>query len=211
MTRKPSSPLNLTEEAAVIFPIIQSSLELYHQGRIRDFDVVGLYILAYLSLRRPRSWSNGLLPHRIIPDESTALLSGESAVHEEKLWDGYTSALLTDLPPTLLQLLDEQYLRRKLQLRCDGEEGDRKEMWSAVSVMDVFNRLQLTGIKCNVDHYVNKVRKNAIQYYSLNHAENQMLHMFLRQSLVLWAAGHRPFKLLFFVPAPLTVLKVSET
>lgn len=164
MTRKP--PLTLTEEAAVIFPIIHSSFELYQRGRIRDFDLVGVYILAYLSLRRPRSWSNGLLPHRIIHEESTALASGASAVDTEQLWDGYSSTLLIDLPPALLRLLDEQYLCRKLQLRCKGVEGDSEELWRAISVMDVFNRLQLTGIKCNADHYVNRVRNNTFRQCS---------------------------------------------
>ena len=51
-----------------------------------------------------------------------------------------------------------------------------------LTVMDVFNSLQLSGIKHNTDNYINR-------------------------SIVLWSLKMRPVRLLFHIPSPMEVLR----
>ena len=87
--KKQSKVLSLSEEAQIVHPIISFYYEEYEAKRIRNYDLAAIYILIYLTLRKPRSWSNGKLKEPIIP------------VHEP-----FPSMKVVDLNTTVQQLLD---------------------------------------------------------------------------------------------------------
>lgn len=169
MSMTPQS-FELEEEATKIGPILSNCSSLYHSGRISAFDFVGIFILTYLGLRRPRSWSNGRLKYPL----SSTLRRG--------------IAFAGNLPPStelssisgLLDILDRGYVAKRMNREAE-ETGD-SERFSRITILSIFDNLQLRGIKKNADNYVNKC-------------------------LVSWAYGQRPCLLMFRVPSPLEVLQ----
>lgn len=155
----------LQHEAVKIFPILQNVLEKFVNEKISSYDFVGIFILCYLSVRRPNGWSNGRLRQTIV--SSMTETDKNITISSEKLSN------ITGL----LDLLCLQYLERKLKYK----DVDSLCV-SDLTVLDIFDRLQLTGIKQNKDNYVN-------------------------HSIILWSLGLRPFQLLFYIPSPMEVLR----
>lgn len=149
--------VDLRKEAEVIYPIVHECYELFLQGLLKDYDLVSVYILVYLIVRKPKSWSNGKLKDVII----TQLPSVDSI-------------RIRDTPASFQAHLTVDYVRKKLKLTEVAAEAFR--------LVDLFNTLQLSGIKHNADNYINHC----------------MVH---------WACGRRPVKLMFRIPSPMTVLR----
>ena len=147
----------LSQEAEVVHPVIQECYELFQQGTIRDYDLVGIYILTYLIVRKPKAWTNGRLKKAIVDDIAHV-----------------SSMKICDAPSTFQKRLSTNFIQKKLKLS--------EEQSSEFRLVDVFNTLQLSGIKHNADNYINHC----------------MVH---------WACGSRPVKLMFRIPSPMTVLR----
>ena len=121
----------------------------HQQGALTDYDFAGIFLLAYMALRRPKSWAGGL---RRVSTEAGSIEIGASRP--------------LGSVPGLVDRLGEEYLRRKL--RCDPTE---------LTVMDLFARLQFVGIKKsskkkNTDNYVNATMVN----WSLGCRPYRLLH-----------------------------------
>jgi hypothetical protein len=154
-------------EAETLLPVLSHCVQLHFDGGISSFDLAGVFILCYLGLRRPRSWSNGALKSTVSSSFSLAIQSFTPL-----------SARISSIPG-LLDILGKEYLIKKI-----GKGGDPKfcaDDIINVSVLSIFDQLQLSGIKKNTGDYVNR-------------------------SIVCWAYGLRPFYLMFRIPSPLEVL-----
>lgn len=153
-----SSSRSLSEEASLLHPLLVLCFESH--PFIADHDKVGIFILLYLSLRKPVSWCGGLLRPPII----TSLAA---TVH---------SVTLSSLPIPVKEVLDLEYIEKKLRPLKSLIAADNAR------IVDIFNLLRLAGIKHNANDYVNR-------------------------SLVLWASGERPYRLLHYIPTPMEVLQ----
>lgn len=153
-TREP----DLQAEAQILYPIIHSMQKRHEARELSHCDFAAVFILAYFTLRRPKSWCNGRLKDNILPIN-----------HIE------TSILLKDLDEDFLRLLDVDYVSKKLHFKS------AEQALSNLSIIDIFNQLQFLGVKHNADHYINK-------------------------SMVMWAVGQRPVRLLHYIPTPSEVL-----
>lgn len=117
---------SLEEEASILSPIVDEWFTLVTEKKLPEYDFGGLYILAYLSLRRPHKWSCGKFP---------TLLADP---------DDYYSSKLVDIPH-ILPLLTERYL-----LKIFGVN------YVEITVISIFASLRFTGIKKNSDNFVNQ-------------------------------------------------------
>ena len=152
---------HLIIEAEVLLPILSYCALLHTEDKISSADFAGVFILSYLALRRPRSWSNGALKARISSSFSSSVLSVlPMSVNVSSI-------------PGLLDILGRDYLMKKIGKGCDGITD--------VTVLSIFDQLQLSGIKKNTGDYVNR-------------------------SIVCWAYDLSPFHLMFRIPSPLEVL-----
>lgn len=154
-------------EAETLLPVLSHCVQLHVDGGISSSDLAGVFILCYLGLRRPRSWSNGALKSTV---SSSFALAIQSSIP--------SSARISSIPG-LLDILGKEYLIKKI-----GKRGDPKfcaDDIINVTVLSIFDQLQLSGIKKNTGDYVNR-------------------------SIVCWAFGLRPFHLMFRIPSPLEVL-----
>ena len=154
-------------EAETLLPLLSRCVQLHVDDGITSSDLAGVFILCYLGLRRPRSWSNGALKSTVSSSFSLAILSSIPL-----------SARISSIPG-LLDILGREYLIKKI-----GKGGDPKfcaDDIIDVTVLSIFDQLQLSGIKKNTGDYVNR-------------------------SIVCWAYGLRPFHLMFRIPSPHEVL-----
>jgi hypothetical protein len=152
---KTETSAKLQEEAQVLAPIIEKYYQSFVIQEVSPFDFAGIFILLYISLRKKKNWSNGPI-QKIVENE-----------------DSYQSIYLFNLPD-LLEILDSKFIQKRL--KCTEHE------LSTVRVMDIFNRLNLIGLKNDSDLHVNRC-------------------------IVKWALGERPIKLLSYIPTPMEVLK----
>jgi len=147
----------LKSEAKNFSLIAREWKNMYLNKDLSPSDFAGSYILYYLGTRRKNKWAGGNLKKSII---------------EHRKENEAVSKRVCDIPG-LLQVLDPDYLFRKLSIDI-----------TEISVITVFNRLTLTGLKANNDNYVNV-------------------------SIVLWALNQYPFRLLFHIPSPMAVLRMQ--
>lgn len=133
----------LHREALTIHPLIQSSVELFRMGLILEFDLVGIFILAFLSVRRPNRWSNGRLTQPISNETSKIMC--------------VCSVLISSIPH-LLDLVNSSYIQQKLKLK------NTAELLEKVRIFDIFNLMQFSAIKCNSDNYLNR----SIVHWAMN-------------------------------------------
>jgi hypothetical protein len=119
----------LAIEAEALIPLIDWCSCEYKEGRLTDYDFVGIFVLAYLALRRPNTWLGGKLK--------------EPISNSDRRDKGYLSVAIVNGPPLLGQLLNLDYLKRKFGASVN-----------TLSVVDVFNRMQFVGIR-NKDNYIN--------------------------------------------------------
>jgi hypothetical protein len=88
---------NLKEEAIFIHPIIIKYYRLYEENLVTAYDLVGIFILVYLAVRKPKTWANGRLTSPILPPNTE-----------------FPSIKLIDLPD-VLPLLGESSLKKNCQ------------------------------------------------------------------------------------------------
>ena len=160
----------LVDEALTIEPILSHCCNLHREEKMSASDVVGVFILSYLGLRRKKSWSNGRLKSLM----STALTRNSTSTVTVP-----SSVELTSVPG-LLDILCRAYVAKRMGRGSDDRVDI--ERFVGVTVLSIFDGLQLCGIKKNADDYVNRC-------------------------LVGWAYGVRPCFLMFRIPSPLEVLK----
>jgi hypothetical protein len=118
--------MQLDEEAVILSPIFCDWFALVAENTLFEYDFGGLYILAYLALRRPRKWSSGKFP--------TPLCHSEN----------FVSSKLSDIPH-IIHLLSEKYL-----VKLFGQDLDN------VTVVSIFASIRFTGIKKNIGNFVNE-------------------------------------------------------
>jgi hypothetical protein len=159
---------NFATEASRVQPILSHCETLYHSGEMSPSDLAGIFILSFLGLRRSKSWSNGSLK-KLISESLTSTTYNSSS---------RPSSIEIASVPGLLDILDESYVKKRIMkaYKNSSEDGIPK-----VTVLSIFDGLQLRGIKNNADDYVNRC-------------------------LVNWAYGFRPCCLMFRIPSPLEVL-----
>lgn len=160
---------NLATEALRVQPILSYCESLYENGQLSPSDLAGIFILSYLGLRRNKSWSNGCLKILISQSLTSTNCNASST----------PSSIEISSVPGLLDILDESYVMRRIMKMYKNsldEDGVPK-----ITVLSIFDGLQLRGIKNNSDDYVNRC-------------------------LVNWAYGLRPCCLMFRIPSPLEVL-----
>ena len=117
---------NLEEEGNLFSPIFQEWYGMVLNGELSEADFGGLYILSYISKRRPKKWSAGLLQEPIL---NTFF---------------YQSKKLSEIP-FILDLLDEKYLRKLFPLQFND-----------LTVITIFSSIKFTGIKKNTDNFINQ-------------------------------------------------------
>ena len=118
----------LKDQASTIHPSIEYFQKLYQEKEIKPYDLVGIFILSWLSIRRQSSWSNGRLKESFSQSQfdSIPILYVSAKVESIKI----------------------PYLCKKLKCK----EKDLNHL----SLIDIFNTLQLSGIKHNNDNYINR-------------------------------------------------------
>lgn len=113
-------------EAKLLTSTFQCWYIMVERGELMDYDFVGLYILAYLGVRRPRKWISG------------KLLCAEIETEELK------SSTIGNIP-YITDLLSITYLAKHF-----GEN------FQSTKIISIFNQKQLCGIKKNSENFVNK-------------------------------------------------------
>ena len=159
--------IQLKFEAEILLPVLSYCVLLHDEGAISGADFAGVFILCYLGLRRPRSWSNG------------ALKSTVSSSFLPAIFSSIPLSAKISLIPGLLEILGVEYLIKRMGKGC-GAKFSADDITN-VTVLSIFDQLQLSGIKKNTGDYVNR-------------------------SIVCWSYGLRPFHLMFRIPSPLEVL-----
>jgi hypothetical protein len=101
-------------------------------NRMAAFDLVGAFILSFLSKRKPRRWATGKLKSSS-PSSSLKSLPNK------------TNSRTIQSVPGLLDLIDSNYLVKKLGVQDT----------SNVTIIDIFASLRFAGIKKNTDDYIN--------------------------------------------------------
>ena len=157
---------NLEEEAIVIEPILAHCYHRYQNHGMSASDMAGIFILSYLGLRRRKAWSNGRLKSLV----STSLNLDSTSTECSPFSVAISSV------PGLLDILDRGYVAKRMNKKGDSLNDDQD--FHGVTVLSIFNTLQLRGIKKNADDYVNRC-------------------------LVGWAYGLRPCNLMFRIPIQL--------
>ena len=134
--------------------------KLYLDKVLSDCDLCCAFILACLAARRPKKWACGNMKPSVISDQ------------EEKLDLSLVSSPIVDIPG-LLNFLGKPYIEAKMERRAEE-----------ISVIQIFNQIQFTGIKKNYKNYVNT-------------------------TMVFWALKKRPYSLHFRIPTPMEVLQMQ--
>lgn len=121
---------SLSQEAEFLHPYVVKYYELYRFEQLLVWDLVGIYILLTLSLRKQNNWANSLLPEPIADRKS------------------YRSILLSDIPD-ILERLNPVFLQKRLKTTPSLTI-------ESLTVLDVFNHFNLQGLKNNNDLHVNR-------------------------------------------------------
>ena len=159
---------HLKIEASEVEPIMRHCAILQQSSQMSASDMAGVFVLSYLGLRRPNAWSNGKLKSVVsssLPDDVKNPVPLSVKISEV---------------PGLLTILGANYLSKKFGVNCASIIGDAEV--PMITVLSVFDSLQLRGIKNNTEDYINKC-------------------------IVHWAYGLRPCCLMFRVPTPMEVLR----
>lgn len=122
--------LDLNKLAEIIHPFLLNCYHDYLDGKIYAYDLVGIFILSFISIKKPRTWCNGKL---------------KTMIHNK---DKYNSSNLSNYPQ-LISWLQIDYLAKNLKCSCSTD------MISSLTIVDIFNQLKFKGIKDNNNNYVN--------------------------------------------------------
>lgn len=155
-------------EAAKVEPTMRHCAILQQSGHMSASDMAGVFVLSYLGLRRPNAWSNGKLKSMV-----------SSSIPDNVKNSSPLSIKISEVPG-LSAILGANYLNKRFGVK-HGNIVDVDEV-SMITVLSVFDCLQLRGIKNNTEDYINKC-------------------------IVHWAYGLRPCRLMFRVPTPMEVLR----
>ena len=137
---------SLSVEATILEPILSYCYSLYKQHILKDYDFVGIFILAYLGIRKPKSWLNTKLKTSIFQEILLENMNnGHENGHENIQFDEYKSIEIKRIPG-LLDLLNPIYLQKKLN--CIDVEN--------ITIISFYNNYRFTGIKKNINDYINK-------------------------------------------------------
>ena len=126
-----SLKLDLNTLAGIIHPFLLSCYHDYLDGKIYSYDLVGIFILSFISMKKPKNWCNGKLK-TIINDKNN-----------------YNSSNLSNYPQ-LISWLHMDYLVKNLKSSC-------VDIISSFRIVDIFCQLKFKGFKDNNDNYVNKL------------------------------------------------------
>ena len=121
--------LTLKVQAEIIYPFLLDCYHAYVNGKLNGCDLVGIFILSFLSIRKSKNWCNGKLKTKINEKEN------------------YSSSRLSRFPQ-LLHWLNVDYLIKNL--KCNSDVINH-----SLTIVDIFNQLQFKGIKDNKTNYVN--------------------------------------------------------
>jgi hypothetical protein len=205
-TRKPlptMPPASLSDEATRLSPLFTQwfamcqvdthSHELGREGLVLfEYDVVGAFILSYLALRKPNKWIGGVIKQSVVPID-------------DALYMATPSCSLSEFPG-LLSIVSESYVARKL---CNII-GDRDE----ITIMSIFNHLNLAGIKKNTSNFINDVLvKWAMSHqHSLTHDDDlEQCNLCHSTHDVLPYCALPRIQLLTSIPYPMEVLRMQAS
>lgn len=227
LTNNQSVQEYLKNEANSIFAHISYISELYDQKSIAEYDYVGLYILIYLSIRRPNNWINGKLK----PTLSETWFNESKLPYNPNIIQAI-SVKLQNYPDILKLLGGGKYISKKLGISMDSDE------YNKLTVVSAFDQLQLKGIKKNKDNHVNRnivywALSSSYHTHSHSHIRNASVESSVYTSIISSLSSsssplissssssllgdnlpfhiHRPFKLMFTIPSPMDVLRQQAT
>lgn len=130
---KKEAEISLSEEAPIVYEYLMPYVGLHREERLSSADFISIFILIYISMRRPKRWCTSF---------SQIPLSGEvvpETVH---------TISLKNLTSTVQELISFEYIAKKFKMPVDDVPSLR--------VVDLFNHLSLSAIKHNSDNYINK-------------------------------------------------------
>lgn len=123
---------------SMLYPLISKYHGLLCEELIKPYDFVGIVILAYVSLKKPRCYFDNMIQPPII-DASEA--------------DALDSISVVDVPE-LMELLNIDYLLKKFKVSV-VTNGDKLSALHHLKISSIFNQMKLAGIKQNTDNYIN--------------------------------------------------------
>lgn len=123
---------DLPKEAERLHPIIEACYLDYCAQRLRDYDLVGIYILLFLAIRRPNAWAGGRLGPLVEAQEEAPLPPSSPLVAYEQV----------------VEVLGQKYVTKAMKVP--------ESRLPSITVMDIFRSLRFVGIKANGDNYVNR-------------------------------------------------------
>eukprot|EP01038_Epipyxis_sp_PR26KG_P005964 gene5964-8218_t len=171
----------LYEEAEKVCPTINFYINGDGKDTLSEYDLVSLYILLLMAVKKPKKWSNGRLKNpinntirigQLIPFTNTSVSNKQF----NNTRSNYSYRLQL-LHVNAIALLDLNYIYQKARIIS---EDDKYNM----TLIDVFNLLSFANIKANHDHFINKC-------------------------IVEWSLGNRPIVLLNYIPTPIEVLRLQ--
>jgi hypothetical protein len=183
----------MRREAETLSPILASLRARYDHGTLLASDLVGSFILAYLSVRRPSArWASGRLPKPVIDTSAgrtVKILNYNSIPAINDASNSANNRPLTSDPenPSILVVHSKSLCDLPELASLIPEAFAKKWFGSAsytISLFEIFNTTRFTGIRKNTDDLVN-------------------------HSIAQWMAGDRPFELLFHIPSPMEVLRMQ--
>lgn len=130
---------NLLEEAILLSPIFNEWYNLLSSNFISNYDFAGLYILAYISIRKPMKWFGGYL-------------NNLNNLNINSNLNNYKSKKLIDIP-FIIELLNENYLKKLFNIK-----------YNEITIISLFSMIRFNGIKKNINNFIN----NSIVYWAIN-------------------------------------------
>jgi len=129
---------------STLYPLISKYHQLLNDGGMKPYDFVGIVILAYVSLKKPRCYFDHMIQPAII-DVSEA--------------NSLDSVSITDIPD-LLEQLNMDYLIKKFKIIVIPSDieislDDKLMALRPLKISSIFNQMKLAGIKQNADNYIN--------------------------------------------------------
>jgi hypothetical protein len=121
---------DLSAHAEIVYPVIDICYRMFQSRKLSAFDLVGVYILAFLAVRRPKRWISGKIPSKILRDEEF----------------GSICSMELNCIPAFARLVDVGWLSRKIHKLSTGSD---------VTVCRIFNEFHFCGIK-NKDFFINR-------------------------------------------------------